>query len=99
MAWPVSSHPGPLTGFQLQVRGKTGEGGVIDLSREGRHDQFLIPGALFNLLAVLMPAASSETDPWASLPAKDLARELTGRGGGDPRRPLYEPKHVIRLVF
>src|SRR4051794_18983582 len=99
MASSVSSPPEPLTGIKLRVRGKTGEGGVVELSRGNRHGQLLIPGAIFNLLAVLMLAATSEPGPWGFMTAKELARELTRREGGDPRRPHYDSKYVIRLIF
>jgi hypothetical protein len=94
-----------LTETQLRLCGRWGEKGLAILHDGKQHTQVEIPPALFDLLAILILVEKKPIPPDASwaptgfITAEELCRELTRRGGSDPRQPWYDKKYVNRLVY
>jgi hypothetical protein len=94
-----------LTATQLRLCGGWGERGLALLQDENRSVQLEVSPGLFDLLAILILAAHSPVPPEASwvprgfITPEKLGRELTRRGGGNPRDPWYDGEHVKRSIF
>ncbi len=94
-----------LTETQLRLCGGWGRRGLAILQDGDQEVQFEVPPALFDLLAILILAAHEPIPATASwippgfITPEDLVRQLTHRGGGNPRDPWYDGEHIKRAIY
>ena len=106
MSFVPPPNPVPfLTRAQLWLCGRWGEKALAILHDGKHHARVELPPALFDLLAILILAATKPTSPGESwvpsgfVTPEELCRELTNRWGGDPHQPLYTKKYVNRMIY
>jgi hypothetical protein len=92
------------TEAHLQLTGRWGIGGEAALTVDGRAVYFSVSPVHFDLLGIFIEKARNDVPsqkwvPTGFLTVEELSRELTRRGGGDPRQPWYDDKGVIRAVY
>src|SRR5690349_18380642 len=94
-----------LTETQLWLCGRWGEKGYAVISEGKHHAKVVLPPALFDLLAILILAATKPIPPESSwvpsgfITAEELSRELARRGGDDLQQPWFTTKYVTRAIY
>jgi hypothetical protein len=107
-AMAVISPPNPapfLTDSQLWLCGRSGEKGVAILQDGNRHARVKLPPTLFDLLMILVVAATKPASsgqswvPSGFVTTDELCRELSRQWGGASHQPVYTKKYVNRTIF
>ncbi len=94
-----------LTETRLRLCGGWGRRGLAIIQDGDQEVQFEVPPALFDLLAILILAAHEPIPATASwippgfITPEELVRQLTRRGGGNPRDPWYDGEHIKRAIY
>jgi hypothetical protein len=94
-----------LTDTRLRLCGGWGRRGLAILQDGDKEVLVEVPPALFDLLAILIlearqpvPASACWIPPGFISP-EELVRQLTRRGGGNPRDPWYDGEHIKRAIY